>query len=138
MPTVPCLSILCAKCWLGATSPSFFLDLSHPIPSHPPSPRANLALPPLTLPISSTLCLSAPSSKPRTAPSHHVTLTHQFGIELAPIKSKVNIEVDTVESALGGIHSFKVLFKILSREITCQSHDFLDTWIFGVFCTGKG
>jgi hypothetical protein len=48
------------------------------------------------------------------ATTHNLTLTYQLGIELGPIKRKVNVKVDAVKGTLWGIHAFKVLLKVLS------------------------
>lgn len=48
------------------------------------------------------------------AATHDFTLANKLGIELRSIEREVNVEVDTVEGALWGIHTFKVFFEVLS------------------------
>jgi hypothetical protein len=73
------------------------------------------------------------SPKPRSTSPHHLPLAHQLGVELAPIKREIDIEVNAVESALRRIHPLKILFEVLPREIARQSHDFLDAGVSGIF-----
>lgn len=65
--------------------------------------------------------------KPRGTSAHDFTLAHQLSIKLGPIQREVDVKVDAVKSALGGIHALKVLFEILPREIRRKRDDFLDT-----------
>lgn len=69
-----------------------------------------------------------PSLEPRRAPTHHLALAHQLGVELAAVEGEVDVEVDAVESALRGIHALEVLFQVLAAEIGRQGDDFLDTY----------
>lgn len=73
------------------------------------------------------------SSESCAAPAHDIALTHQLGIKLTSIQCEIDVKVNTIESALRRIHPLKVLFEILSGEITGQGDDFLDTRIFGIF-----
>lgn len=67
------------------------------------------------------------------ATSHNFALANQFGIEFASIESEVDVEVDTVESTLWGIHALKILLKVLATEIGCKCDDFLDACVrFGL------
>lgn len=69
----------------------------------------------------------------RTATTHNFTLTHQLGVEFRSIESEVDIEVDTIECALGCVHSFEVLLEILSRQVRCECYDLLDAWVLCIF-----
>jgi hypothetical protein len=55
------------------------------------------------------LFAGSPSSEPRSAPAHDIPLTYQLRIKLAAVKRQVDIEIDTVESTLRGVHPFEVL-----------------------------
>lgn len=68
-------------------------------------------------------------SKSRSAATHYFTLAYQLGAELGAIQCQVDIEVHTVECALRCVHALKVFLEVLAREIGCQGHDFLDTYI---------
>lgn len=74
------------------------------------------------------------SSEAGAAATHNITLANQLSIELAAIEGEVDVEVDAVEGALRGVHPLKVLFEVLSRQITGEGHDFFDARVFGVFC----
>ncbi len=51
-------------------------------------------------------------SKPRRATTHDFSLAYQLGVELGAVECEINVKVDAVESALGGIHALKVLFEV--------------------------
>ena len=70
---------------------------------------------------------AASSPEPRCAAAHDFALAYQLGIEFAAVEGEIDIEVDTVESALRGVHALKVLFEILAREVGGEGDDFLDT-----------
>jgi hypothetical protein len=53
-------------------------------------------------------------SKPRRTPTHHLTLTHQLGIELGPVEREIDIEVNAVKRALRRVHALKVLFEVFA------------------------
>ena len=55
-------------------------------------------------------------------------MTHQLSIKLTPVKRKVNIKVDPVESTLRRIHSLKVLLQVLPRQVRGEGDDFLDSY----------
>ena len=62
------------------------------------------------------------------ASTHDFTLTHQLSVEFGPIKGEIDVKVDTVKRALWRIHTFKVLFKVLTAKIRGQCDNFLDSY----------
>ena len=67
-------------------------------------------------------CLSEASS----AAAHDLALADQLGVELGAIESEVDVEVDTIERALWGVHTLEVLLEVLSAEIGGECDNFLN------------
>jgi hypothetical protein len=67
--------------------------------------------------------------EPSRATTHDFALAYQLGVELRTVKRKVDVKVNAVESTLGRVHAFEVLFKVLSGEIGGEGNDFLNAWI---------
>lgn len=49
-----------------------------------------------------------------TAAAHDLVLADQFGAEFTAVQREVNIEVDTVEDALGCVHALEVGLEVLA------------------------
>lgn len=56
-------------------------------------------------------------SESSRTPTHDLALTDQLGVKLAAVEGEVDVKVDAVEGPLGRIHSLKVLFEVLAREV---------------------
>ena len=56
-------------------------------------------------------------SESSRAPTHDFTLTDQLGVEFAAVEREVDVEVDAVECSLRRVHSLKVFFEVLAREV---------------------
>mgnify|MGYP007126126597 CR=1 FL=1 len=52
-----------------------------------------------------------------SAPTHHLALADQFGIELGPVQGKVNVKVHSIESTIGRIHALEILLQVLAGEV---------------------
>ena len=48
------------------------------------------------------------------AATHDFALADELGVEFGAVEREVDVEVDAVESALRGVHAFKVFFEVLS------------------------
>lgn len=103
------------------------MSMPAPLPNFQGQPQAPTSRFRSTLSPWPTPSHSLPSPKPRRAPTHHLALTHQLGIELAPVQREVDVEIDAVKSPLRRIHALEVLFQILATEIRSQGDDLLDT-----------
>jgi hypothetical protein len=53
-------------------------------------------------------------------------LADELGVEFRAVECKVNVEVDTVEGALGRVHPFKVFLEVLLGQVRGEGDDFLD------------
>jgi hypothetical protein len=58
--------------------------------------------------------------------AHDFALANKLGIEFGTIKSQVNVEVHSVESALGCVHALKVLLEVLAAKVRGERDDLLD------------
>ena len=72
------------------------------------------------------MSIDRPLSETGSAATHDLPLTDEFSAELGPVQSQVNIEVDSVESALRGVHALEVLLEVLAAEIGCEGDNLLD------------
>jgi hypothetical protein len=66
--------------------------------------------------------------EPGRATTHDFALAYELGVEFRTVEREVNVEVNAVESTLGRVHAFEVLFEVLSGEIGGEGNDFLDAW----------
>lgn len=73
-------------------------------------------------------------SESSRAATHDLALADKLGVEFGPIKRKVNVEVDAIESALGCIHAFEVFFEVLPGEIRGECNNLLDTCAYVSTC----
>lgn len=71
-----------------------------------------------------TFSISLPET--RAAASHDFTLADQLSTKLRAIQCQVNIKVDAVKRSLRRVHTLKVLFKILARQVRSECDDFLN------------
>jgi len=62
--------------------------------------------------------------------THDFALANELGVELGAIEGEVDVEVHSVESALGSVHALKVLLEVLAAEVGGECDDFLDAWEF--------
>jgi hypothetical protein len=60
--------------------------------------------------------------------AHDFALTNELGVEFGTVESKVDVEIHSVEGALGCVHALKVLLEILAAEVRGKRDDFLDAW----------
>ena len=73
------------------------------------------------------MSIDRPLSETGSAATHDLPLTDEFSAELGPVQSQVNIEVDSVESALRGVHALEVLLEVLAGQVRSQGDDFFYT-----------
>jgi hypothetical protein len=55
--------------------------------------------------------------EPSRAATHDLTLADELSVELGSVEREVNVKVDAVECALRCVHTLKIFFEVLSREI---------------------
>lgn len=56
-------------------------------------------------------------SEPGRAATHDLALADKLGVELGAVEGEVDVEIDTVEGALGCVHPLEVLLEILPAQI---------------------
>lgn len=61
-----------------------------------------------------------------TAATHDLALANQLGAELRTVEGQVDIKVDPVKGSLWRVHTLKVLFEVLARQVRGEGDDFLD------------
>ena len=66
-------------------------------------------------------------SETRSAATHDLPLADEFGTELGPVQRQVDIEVDSVEGSLGGVHALEVLLEVLAGQVRGQGDNFFYT-----------
>jgi hypothetical protein len=52
-------------------------------------------------------------------------LADKLSVEFRTVESKVDVEVDAVESALRGVHALEILLEVLAAEIGGERDNFL-------------
>lgn len=65
-------------------------------------------------------------SEPGRAATHNFTLADELGVEFRAVEREVDVEVDTVEGALGCVHPFEVFLEVLLGQVGGEGDDFLD------------
>ena len=68
-------------------------------------------------------------SESRRAATHDLALADKLSIEFRTVESKVDVEIDAVESALRSIHALEVLLEVLAAEIGGEGDNFLNACI---------
>lgn len=124
----PTLSTLQANPRTKSSSDSVPLPSPQVLSLHFLSSTSPTQLPTAFCPLPTAHSDSSPSPKPRRAPAHDLTLTHQLCIELAAVEREVDVEIHAVKSALGCIHALEILFEVLAAEVRSQGDDFFDTY----------
>jgi len=66
------------------------------------------------------------SSESGRATPHDFALTYELGIELCAVECEVDVEVNTVEGALGCVHALEIFLQVLAAQVGGESDNFLD------------